>query len=126
MFGLIQGGLVSYFANPRVALSAHLTAVQSGMAIVIAGIVWPAVDVAAGLKAIAKWSIAGGMYGLWVALTLSAMTGASEPLPIAGRAKARASRSNGVTALILSSSLAMTVGWVILVIGLLSRTVDQR
>ena len=40
LIGLIQGALIPFFHNPRMALSAHLAAVQSGMAMVIFGIIW--------------------------------------------------------------------------------------
>ena len=40
LLGLIEGVLVQSFLNPRMALSAHLTAVQSGIALMIFGLVW--------------------------------------------------------------------------------------
>ena len=40
LIGLIQGGLIPYFMNTRMALSAHLAAVQSGMALMIFGIIF--------------------------------------------------------------------------------------
>ena len=108
------------FLNPRMALSAHLTAVQSGMAIMIAGIVWPVVSLSSRFDAMARRSITGGMYGLWGGLTLSASTGASTALPIAGAGfQATPVIEHGVSALILGSSFVMTLGWLLLVIGLI-------
>jgi len=120
LLGLLQGAAVQAFVNPRMALSAHLTAVQSGMAIMVAGIVWRRVALAGGLKALARWTIASGMYGLWLGLTASAATGASQTLPIAG-AGHQASQviELGVSAIILVSSAAITVGWSLLVLGLI-------
>jgi hydroxylaminobenzene mutase len=40
LIGLGQGGLIPFFTNPRMALSAHLAAVQSGMALMIFGVIW--------------------------------------------------------------------------------------
>lgn len=126
LLGLLQGGVVDRFTNPRMALSAHLTAVQSGMAIMIAGLVWRILTIPRPWLALARWSIAGGMYGLWAALTLSAITGASDVLPIAGAGYAASPSAELVTkALILASSAAMTLGWAVLVIGLVRSAPDD-
>lgn len=118
LMGLLQGAAVQSFHNPRMALSAHLTAVQSGMALIIAGAVWTAVLLSTPLEKVARWTTIIGMYGLWVGLTLSAATGASDTLPIAGAGYA-AGRSTeaAVSAIVLGSSGLMTVGWFLLVIG---------
>lgn len=119
LLGLFQGGFVQSFLNPRIALSAHLTAVQSGMAIMIAGMIWPAVSLSSQFDGVARTGIVAGMYGLWVGLTLSALTGASAALPIAGAGfQAAPLIEQGVSALILGSSFVMTLGWLLLVIGL--------
>ena len=118
-FGLLQGAVVQNFANPRMALSAHLTAVQSGMALMIAGLAWPAVVLRGVQVNVARMTIISGMYGLWLGLTLAAATGASANLPIAGAGYS----ADGVTetissVVILVSSGLMTVGWVLFVVGL--------
>ncbi|MES2058590.1 MAG: hydrogenase [Pseudomonadota bacterium] len=119
LLGLLQGAAVHSFLNPRMALSAHLTAVQSGMAIMIAGLAWPMITLAPALKGVAHWTLVAGMYGLWIALTLSAATGASDALPIAGAGYSAApSAEQMVSALIVISSAAMVLGWGLLTIGL--------
>ncbi|QNQ10311.1 hypothetical protein [Sphingomonas alpina] len=120
LLGLLQGVAVHSFLNPRMALSAHLTAVQSGMAIMIAGLVWPTITLAPVLKGVAHWTLVTGMYGLWIALTLSAATGASDALPIAGAGySATPPAERLVSALIVISSASMVLGWGLLAIGLL-------
>ena len=57
LLGLLQGAVVQSFANPRMALSAHLTAVQSGLALMIVGVIWPAVSLSAVLLKVARWTI---------------------------------------------------------------------
>lgn len=119
LFGLIQGAAVQAFVNPRMALSAHLTAVQSGMALMIVGVIWPAVSLNAGLARLARWTIVIGMYGLWLGLTLSAATGASDALPIAGAGfTAGQAVEASVAAIVTASSALMTVGWLLLTVGL--------
>lgn len=119
LLGLLQGGVVHQFLNPRMALSAHLTAVQSGMALMIAGAVWRAVTLPPALARLCRWAIIISMYALWLGLTLSAATGASASLPIAGAGFAAAPGIEMlISALVLGSSGVMIAGWALLVAGL--------
>ena len=120
LLGLFQGAAVQLFANPRMALSAHLTAVQSGTAMIVAGLVWPALALPRRAASIARWAIIGGMTGLWIGLTAAAAAGASRGLPIAGAGhSAGASTEQMVTLIIGLSSGALTLGWAMLLIGLI-------
>ncbi|MBO9511738.1 hypothetical protein [Erythrobacter sp. A6_0] len=119
LLGLIEGALVQSFLNPRMALSAHLTAVQSGMALMIFGLVWRWVALPSLWSAMARWSVAAGIYSLWFGLTLSAATGAGDSLPIAGAGyDAGPLAQTMVSVLVLGGSAGMTVGWSLFVVGL--------
>jgi len=119
LLGLLQGAVIQSFVNPRMALSAHLTAVQSGMALMIAGIAWSAVSLGAFLSRGARSLIVVGMYGLWFGLTMSAATGASKNLPIAGAGhNADLMTERLVSIVVLGSSVLMTIGWALFVVGL--------
>ena len=119
LFGLIEGAGVPSFVNPRMALSAHLTAVQSGMALMIFGVVWRWTDLPAFWSLVSRSGVTIGMYALWIGLTLSAATGAGESLPIAGAGyDAAPVAQTSVSALVLGGSLAMTIGWALFVTGL--------
>ena len=127
LIGLLQGGAVHLFANPRMALSAHLTAVQSGMALMIAGLLWSAMSLPAGLAAIARWATVTGMYGLWAGLTLAAATGASAALPMAGAGHhASTVAETLVSALVLGPSGLMALGWLLVVAGLMRSKPDSN
>jgi (hydroxyamino)benzene mutase len=120
LLGLLQGVLVQSFVNPRMALSAHLTAVQSGMAIMIVGAVWGVVSLGSAVAKASRWTITIGMYGLWLGLTLSATTGAGETLPIAGAGhKASLLAEAVVSAIVLSSSGLMVAGWLLFLVGVI-------
>lgn len=54
LLGLLQGAAVQSFANPKMALSAHLTAVQRGLALMIVGVIWPAASLNAALLRLAR------------------------------------------------------------------------
>lgn len=120
LFGLLQGAAVQSFVNPRMALSAHLTAVQCGMALMIAGAVWAAVDLGPAVADIARWSIVIGMYGLWFGLTASAASGASSVTPIAGAGHSADKTTETVISIaVLGGSGLMSIGWMLFVFGLI-------
>ena len=83
--GLFQGLLIPAFKNPRMALSAHLTAVQAGTAIIAFGVTWSFINLPRQLLLITKVSFVGGNYLIWFGIILAAYTGASKALPIAGK-----------------------------------------
>ena len=85
LLGLIQGGLIPYFLNPRMALSAHLAAVQSGMALMIFGVIWALLSLDKKWLKVTYWSGLLSMYLVWFSITLSAIFGASKALPMAGQ-----------------------------------------
>ena len=117
--GLLQGLVVDYFPNPRMALSAHLDAVQSGMAVMIAAAFWSSARLTPALERLAWWTLAVGMVGLWIGITLAAMTGASEALPMAGSGFATMPVTETVvTTIVIGSSLALLFGWALFLWGL--------
>lgn len=118
--GLIQGAAVDQFANPRMALSAHLDAVQSGMAIMVAGAFWPFCRWSDRVERMARWTLVVGMVGLWLGITGAAMSGASEALPMAGAGfTARPVTERVVTGIIVASSALLTLGWATFLVGLI-------
>ena len=119
LLGLLQGAIVDLFVNPRMALSAHLTAVQSGTAIMVAGGIWSSVMHGPLLASITRWTIITGIFGLWIALSVSAATGASDALPLAGAGYSAAPGTERfVEGLVVVSSVVMVAGWALLLSGL--------
>jgi len=84
LIGLIQGALIPSFLNPRMALSAHLAAVQSGMALMVFGLIWGLISLSEKWLRYCYYSSVAGIYLIWFAITLAAVLGASKALPIAG------------------------------------------
>ena len=118
--GILQGAVVDMHANPRMALSAHLDAVQSGMAVMLAGLLWSVAGLVGRTESIARWTLAVGMVGLWLGITLAAVTGAREALPMAGEGYGSGPSAEAVvTGTILISSAAVALGWALFVAGLL-------
>lgn len=120
LVGLAQGVVVQSFANPRMGLSAHLAAVQSGMALMLAGIVWPGAALPPLWDRACRAATAVGMWGVWFALTLAAATGAGEALPIAGAGfSGPAWAEPAVAAVVAASGAATLFGWAGLVAALI-------
>ena len=118
LLGLLQGVAVSMFANPRMGLSAHLTAVQSGTALMVLGAVWSIAVWPEKVEMLSFWTTLVGTYGLWLGLTLAAATGASEALPMAGKGfSASQTIELGVSGVVMISGGLMIVGWLLFLIG---------
>lgn len=112
MFGLLQGVAIPQFTNPRMGLSAHLAAVQSGMALMIVGVVWSVGYWSGMAERVAFWSSTLGIFGVWLGLSLAAATGASQALPIAGaNFSAGPVVEIGVSALVMISGVLTMIGW---------------
>jgi (hydroxyamino)benzene mutase len=118
VLGLIEGAAVPMFANPRMGLSAHLTAVQSGAALMILGVVWSLAAWSTRFENLSFWTILVGTYGLWLGLTLAAATGASQALPIAGHGYSASPVAEIiVSAFVMLSSGLMLIGWLLFAAG---------
>jgi hydroxylaminobenzene mutase len=83
--GLLNGMAVPYFTNPRGGLSAHLAAVQSGMFLLIVGLLWQRLGFTRAWQWIGTWFLTVySMYAVWIALLLSGILGTSRSTPITG------------------------------------------
>ncbi len=121
LVGLVQGVAIPKFTNSRMALSAHLSAVQSGMALMIFGIIWTLIELPAFWHTPVKLALILSVYLIWLGITISAVTGASKALPIAGEGYAGSKASEHVVTAIegagvflsLTSGAAIVVGLVL-------------
>lgn len=108
LIGLLIGAAIPKFISPRLALSAHLTAVQSGTALLAIGWFWPQLakgNAYADFLGHALWM---SFWMLSAGLTLAAAWGASRVLPIAGAGHAATPLKERVTAGVISvASVAM-------------------
>ncbi len=85
LLGLLQGVGIPMFRNRRMALSGHLGAVQSGMALMLFGLVWSLLELEQTWSQAALIASIVSYYLIWMGITLAAITGASKALPIAGQ-----------------------------------------
>ena len=106
--GLILGFAIPAFRNSRMALSAHLTAVQMGTALIAIALFWQHCGVPEAWDAPIAITLGLSSYILVAGIALAGASGASKALPIAGKGfEASALLERLVTILVGASSVAM-------------------
>ena len=120
LIGLLTGLAVPALKNSRMALSSHLEGVLNGMFLVLLGLLWPHIHLpnAWGVAAVVLIVYAG--YANWLATLLAAAWGAGRKFaPIAaGDHVASAGKERVVSFLLVSLSLTIVIGVVIVVLGI--------
>ncbi len=118
LIGLLSGLSIQMFLNPRMGLSSHLAAIQGALVLLITGALWKYVQLTKGLSTLAVGSLVYGMYGFWLALTLSAIFGTSEATPIAGAGfSAEFWKEAMVQVILYSATVACLLGAIALIGG---------
>src|SRR5581483_1290947 len=107
LLGLLNGFAIPLGKSPRIGLSAHLTAVQSGTFLIAVGLLWPQLSLSPTWSAWLAGALALSLYAIWAALLLGGLFGAGRNLPIAGQGVTTTPAKQAVvTALMGSGSLA--------------------
>lgn len=106
--GLLIGFIIPAVRNPRMGLSAHLTAAQTGPALIAFALFWGYLSVPESWEVLLVYSLMGSSYLLVLGITLASIFGASEALPIAGgHHSASKAKEILVSILVRGSSVAM-------------------
>lgn len=121
VLGLINGALIPKIFHPRLALSAHLTAVQSATFLIAMGWMWPIFAITDLSSTLLAWSLILSIYAVWFAILLSAIWGAGRNLPIAAQGATSSKARQRIVTVILSlgsvgsliSSVWLLAIWVI-------------
>ena len=108
--GLLIGFAIPAVKNPRMGLSAHLTAAQTGPALTAFALFWQYLSVPSGLTDVLVYTLVVSSFALVLGILLAAIFGAGEALPIAGGAhRADKLRETLVSVLVKGSSVAMAL-----------------
>jgi (hydroxyamino)benzene mutase len=120
LIGLLTGLAVPLLRNSRMGLSSHLEGVLNGMFLVLLGLLWPHTRLSHAWGVTAVTLIVYSAFANWLATLLAAAWGAGSRLaPIAaGDHKASAVKEHAVSFLLVSLSLAIVAGIVIVIAGL--------
>ena len=81
---LVEGMFVQSMKNPRMALSAHVGGLMSGLFLGVIGAAWDELRLSPRAATATYWLALVGAYGSSAALVLAAMLGTSSATPIAG------------------------------------------
>jgi (hydroxyamino)benzene mutase len=84
LLGLLTGFLLPALRSPRIGLSAHLTAVQSGLALVAFGLVGARLELSPTAARVIAHALWISLYLLWLGILFAGAVGASRALPMAG------------------------------------------
>ena len=108
--GLILGVALPKMRNARMGLSAHLTAVQTGPALIAFALFWQHFSVPAPWTSLLVYSLLLSSYTLVLGITVAGFTGASKALPIAGKGfQASPIQEKIVSLLVRGSSVVMAL-----------------
>ena len=119
VLGLATGVPIAAFTNPRMGLSAHLTGVQNGMALMLFGILWPELRLSGRIRGVTFTLLLASLYGFWADLTLAAALGTSRATPIAGAGhQGSAVAEAAVTVGLYATSVAILVAAPLVLRGL--------
>ena len=84
LLGVLTGFGIPSFRSPRIGLSAHLAAIESGLGLIAFGLLLPHLAIATRWTVTIGFSLWISLYVLWIGLLFAAAYGTGRALPIAG------------------------------------------
>jgi len=112
LLGLLTGVAIPFFRGPRIGLSAHVAAIQSGLALLAVAWLGGKLALSDGWAAAIAHGLWLSLYVLWVGLVFAAAYGTGRTLPLAGKGLAAARwQELTATALIGGGSIASALAF---------------
>jgi hydroxylaminobenzene mutase len=122
LLALLTGLALPAFANPRMALAAHVGGMMNGIFLLVAGLAWRELELAARWRSVAFFTLLAGTYGNWASTTAAAAWGTRSLTPIAGAGfGAGRAQETIVTAGLVVVGVAMLAATTALLVGLRRR-----
>lgn len=120
VIGLLTGFAIPVLKNPRMGLTSHLEGILNGMFLALLGLLWPHVHLTHGWGVTAVVLIVYAAYANWLGTLLAAAWGAGRKLaPLAaGDHEASNVKESVFGFLLISLSVAIVTGVVIVIVGL--------
>ena len=84
ILGLLTGFGIPGFRSPRIGLSAHLAAIESGLGLIAFGLLLLHLRISIGWASLIGHTMWISLYLLWLGLVVGAVFGTGRSLPIAG------------------------------------------
>jgi len=122
LLALLGGTVIPLFTNPRLAVSAHVTGLLSGLLLAVLGLCWSALSLTPARGGVVRALFLYGGYANWAVSLLGAAWGTKRLTPVAGAGfEAQPWQETVVEVGLLSLVLAMLVGTALVVHALWSR-----
>ena len=119
LLGLILGGIIPLFINPRLALSAHEQGIIAGILLLLLGLVWPYAVFRRISSTALSVLLVIGTYLIWIGILLGSVLGTSRATPIAGDGFSGSTGQEIFVACILMLGSVITIlGMLVLLISL--------
>ena len=117
LLGLLTGFGIPRFRSPRIGLSAHLAAIESGLALIAFGLLLPHLLLSEASAAGITHVLWISLYVLWIGLVVGALYGTGKTLPIAGAGfTAKAWQENTAGVLVAIGSLGSAGAVIVLLV----------
>jgi hydroxylaminobenzene mutase len=84
LLGLLNGFGIPKFRSPRIGLSAHLAAIESGLGLIAFGLLLLHLRISVGWASVIGHTMWISLYVLWIGLVVGAAYGTGRTIPIAG------------------------------------------
>jgi hydroxylaminobenzene mutase len=123
LLALLAGLEVPRFAVPRLGLSTHLLGLMQGTFLLVAGLLWPRLDLTQGVSRVGSYLAVYGCIAAWTANLFGALRGAgSSMLPIAaGQARGTVVEERIIAAVLITAAASLIVAAIIMLWGLRAR-----
>ncbi len=124
LLGLLAGLAVPTFAVPRLGLSTHLLGIMQGTFLLVAGLVWPRLNLTAALSRVGSVLAIYGCLAAWIANLCGAVWGAGGSMvPIAaGRLRGTAWQEGVIQVLLVSAAPCLISSAALVLWGLRGRS----
>jgi hydroxylaminobenzene mutase len=112
LLGLLTGFGIPAFGSPRIGLSAHLDAIESGLALIAFGLLLLHLRISIGWARLIAHTMWISLYVLWLGLVTGAVFGTGRVFPIAGAGAALVAKQwqeNAALTLISAGSIGAVV-----------------
>jgi hydroxylaminobenzene mutase len=121
LLGLLTGLAVPAMKNPRMGVASHLQGMTNGPFLVVAGLLWPRLDLSDATETLTVVLLVYGTYANWLATQLGAVWGAGHRFApgATGDHRASAGQERLVDVLLLTLAPAMVAATALLVVGVL-------
>lgn len=117
--GLLSALFIPVMTNPRMGLSTHLEGIMNGMFLCVLGLIWNKLNLAERWIYLGFWLALYGTFANFLAVLISAISGAGKLMPIAGGKEGDPYIEIIVSTLLITLTVSMLIVCMIVLAGLL-------